>query len=68
MNHPPRVPDELDWFKGTWEGNALSTLQDSWRMTFRQKLEWLEDIQILTERWTLNRKCTLRHAMRQWAD
>lgn len=69
MSKPAKyVPDAVDWFKGTWEGHKLATLQDSWRMTFRQKMEWLEEAQKLTERMANNRKKTLIRAIRQWAD
>lgn len=42
---PPnsRPADDCDWFVCTPLGSRLSTLQAGYRMSFREKLEWIEE-------------------------
>jgi hypothetical protein len=61
-----KEPDDIDWFFGSWRGNALSTLQGSWRMTFRHKLEWLESAQEVSKNLLTTRRTGLRRAFAQW--
>ncbi len=63
-----RKPDDIDWFQGSWEGNTLISLQESARMSFAQKLDWLEEAQQMSEQMKQARKSTLRRALEQWAD
>jgi hypothetical protein len=37
------VPPGDDWESGTWEGAARATLRRSAAMTFRERLQWLEE-------------------------
>jgi hypothetical protein len=39
--------DEIAWFSSTREGDELTSLQNSWRVTFEEKIQWLEDSQSL---------------------
>jgi hypothetical protein len=37
--------DQLGWSSASWEGAESATLRDGMRMTFAQKLKWLEEMQ-----------------------
>jgi hypothetical protein len=48
MNNPPSIP--LDWKWGTAEGSReLDRLLDR-RLTFREKIQWLEEAETLSLR------------------
>ncbi|NJK92729.1 MAG: hypothetical protein HC904_13440 [Blastochloris sp.] len=64
----PRQPDSIDWFQCTWEGTQLLTMQQSLRMTFLEKLEWLESMHTLSDQWNQRRSTSLIQALREWAD
>jgi hypothetical protein len=70
MNLPERKrqPDEIDWFQGSWEGNQLISLQNSWRTPFAQKLEWLEEMQEVSKTLAPKRHTTLMSALKEWAE
>lgn len=38
-----QIDDEISWYSCTREGDELSTLQNSYRLSFEQKLRWLEE-------------------------
>jgi len=57
--------DSIDEFTMTWAGNELLSLQTGYRMTFREKIAWIEKTQ--TSATHQQTHTTLRSAMEQWA-
>lgn len=47
MNDPDNSLPAGDWHCGGWEGAELETLHTMSRLTFEQKLDWLEQAQRL---------------------
>jgi hypothetical protein len=47
MNDPDNSLVAGDWHCGGWEGAELETLRTMSRLTFEQKLDWLEQAQRL---------------------
>jgi hypothetical protein len=50
MNNTPVGPDDVDWKWCTFEGSELHTMLAGFRMTFREKLEWLEEAGRVSDR------------------
>ncbi len=42
-------PEDADWASVTWEGAEQATLHDGMKMTFAQKVRWLEETQRLVD-------------------
>jgi hypothetical protein len=60
MSEP--IPIEPDWKWGTAEGSReFDRLLDR-RLTFREKLEWLEEAETLSLRWLASRADRLRES------